>query len=53
MWYEVNIELNGKHFFATGKRSITCNSDFEKVFPIIKQKFPKEEDYKITVTKWF
>lgn len=51
MYYEINVSLNGRHFFATAKRSITTISDLKKVYPVIKAKFPKEEGYKIMVSE--
>ena len=50
--YEINVSLNGQHFFATDERSITSIYELKKVFPIIKEKFPKSEGYEITVTYW-
>ena len=52
MYYEINVSLNGRHFFATTKRSITSESDLKKVYPVIKAKFPKEEGYEIMVGKY-
>ena len=49
MYYEINISLNGKHFFATSERSITNKSTLDKVYKTLKEKFPKEEGYNITV----
>lgn len=51
MYYEINVSLNGRHFFATAKRSITTTSDLKKVYPVIKAKFPEEEGYKIMVSE--
>ena len=48
-WYRINVSKNGRHLFATAKRSITSKWDLERVFPIIKQKFPEDEGYKISV----
>lgn len=45
MYYEINIALNGKHFFATDGRSITDAETFLKVFDILNKKFPEEEGY--------
>ncbi len=52
MYYEINVSLNGRHFFATAKRSITSQSDLKKVYPAIKAKFPEEEGYKLTVMEY-
>ena len=51
MYYEINISLHGKHFFATDERSLTSWFDVIKVYPVLKQKFPAEEGYEITITK--
>lgn len=50
MYYEINISLNGRHFFATDKRSITTERALKEVYPIIKKKFPPEEGYDILVS---
>lgn len=50
MYYEINISLNGKHFFATNERSITNETSLKKVYKTIKEKFPQEEGYNIMVT---
>lgn len=52
MYYEIDISLNGKHFFATAERSITNKYDLEKVYKVFKEKFPKEDGYEITVQYW-
>lgn len=49
-WYEINIAKNGHHFFATAERSITNKWKLEEIFPVIKEKFPEEEGYGISVT---
>ena len=52
MYYEINVTLNGKHFFATAERSITNRWDLNNKLKIFVDKFPKEEGYEISVTKW-
>lgn len=52
MYYEINVSLNGKHFFATAERSITNKYALEKVYNVFKEKFPKEDGYEITVQYW-
>lgn len=49
--YEINISLNGKHFFATAERSLYSYFDLKRVLPVLQQKFPPEEGYEITVAK--
>lgn len=51
-FYEINISLNGKHFFATAERSMKDESKLQEVYKVLKEKFPEEEGYKITVTQW-
>lgn len=50
MYYEINVSLNGKHFFATDKRSITNKDSLKKVYKVLKEKFPHEEGYDIIVS---
>ena len=52
MYYEINVSLNGKHFFATAERSITNPWDLKDKLNIFIEKFPESEGYKISVTKW-
>lgn len=51
MYYEINVALNGRHFFATAERSVTSQSQLKKVYPTIKAAFPESEGYTVTVTK--
>ena len=51
MYYEINVSLNGRHFFATDKRSITTERALKEVYPVIKKKFPQEEGYDILVSR--
>lgn len=50
MFYEINVAKDGKHFFATHERSITSEIKLKEVYKTIKEKFPEEEGYNITVT---
>jgi hypothetical protein len=50
MNYEINIALNGSHFFATHQRSITDEETLIAVFEVLNLKFPSEEGYHITVS---
>ena len=51
MYYEINVALNGKHFFATADRSITDTAKLETVLKVIVEKFPASEGYSISVTQ--
>ena len=50
MYYEINVSLNDKHFFATDKRSITNKRALKEVYNVFKEKFPPEEGYDIIVS---
>ena len=52
MSYEINVSLNGKHFFATHERSITSEKDLKEKVKVFKEKFTKFEGYQITATHW-
>lgn len=51
MYYEINVSLNGRHFFATAPRSITTYAELKKVLPVIIEKFPASEGYVIMLTQ--
>lgn len=51
MYYEINVALNGRHFFATDKRSLTNKDAMERVYKVLKEKFPPEEGYDILVSR--
>lgn len=50
--YEVNVSLNGKHFFATAPRSIITMDDLRSVYGALKAAFPEEKGYQLRVTHW-
>lgn len=50
MYYEINVSLNGRHFFATHERSIVNETKLKEVYRVLKKKFPQEEGYDITVS---
>ena len=47
---EFNISLNGKHFFATHKRSCTNSTEADAVKKVLLEKFPQAEGYKVTAS---
>lgn len=49
MYYEINVTLNGRHFFATAKWSIIDTLHLKDVLKVVTEKFPKSEGYGITV----
>ena len=52
MYYEINVALHGKHFFATADRSIQSESKLKDVYKVLKEKFPESEGYQLDVKKW-
>lgn len=52
MYYEINVSLNGKHFFAIAERSINSEAKMKEMYELFAEKFPEAEGYKIDVTKW-
>jgi hypothetical protein len=52
MYYEINVALNGTHYFATHERSITYIETAKKVFADFVKRFPKEEGFSISLTEW-
>lgn len=52
MYYEINVSLNGSHFFATSSRSIRDKTELDKVHSALSQAFTPARGYVITVTHW-
>ena len=52
MYYEINVALNGRHFFATHERSLITLNKLKEVYDVLSEKFPKSEGYEITVTRY-
>lgn len=51
MYYEINVSKDGKHLFATDKRSITNKNALKNVYEVLKEKFPPEEGYDMLVSR--
>ena len=52
MWYEINVSRNGKHYFATDKKSITTLARALDVRERLKKAMPEEEGFRYTITQW-
>jgi hypothetical protein len=52
MHFEINVSLDGKHFFATHDRSIQDIEKCKRVYSELADRFPKSEGFNITITKW-
>ena len=51
MYYEINVSLNGAHFFATAERSLTTETKARRVYALLREKFPESEGYSHTVSR--
>jgi hypothetical protein len=51
-YFEINVCLHGRHFFATAPRSCTSRTEARKVYNSIKSKFPESEGFDVTVHQW-
>ena len=52
MYYEINVSLNGVHYFATDKRSAQSTLQAKELVAAFRKGFPAAEGYRIDVTKW-
>ncbi len=52
MYYEINVTLNGRHFFATAERSITDLATLKAVLLALKKGFTQADGYEMTVTEY-
>lgn len=48
--YEVNVSLNGSHFFATHPRSCVNREDVKRVYAALKERFPESLGFRVTAT---
>lgn len=51
MHYEINVSLNGQHFFGTHKRSLTNERQAKEVFHAISKAFPATKGYEVTIQR--
>jgi hypothetical protein len=52
MFYEINVSLNGVHYFATSERSITTHEKMLSVYQSLRAAFPPGDGFEISVTEW-
>lgn len=52
MWYVINVSHEGKHFFATAKHSLTTEHKMSAVLRKLKEAFPPNKGFKVTVCRW-
>ena len=51
MPYEINVSLNGKHYFATTERSLSTEAEAKKLVKHFKNIFPKEDGYELFLSR--
>lgn len=51
MYWEINVSLHGRHFFATSKRSLTDERKMCDVYDELARAFTEEAGYKLSVSK--
>lgn len=52
MHYEINVSLNGRHYFATDSRSLIIEADAEAMYKHFLTLFRKEDGYEVEMTYW-
>lgn len=52
MFYEINVSLNGHHYFATAERSLTSKEAAIKLAHQFKIAFPETGCYEVTLYSW-
>lgn len=52
MYYEINVSLNGTHFFATAPRSLTTKEDARAVLAEFDKVFTEERGFVIMVEEF-
>lgn len=48
--FEINVSLNGSHFFATHERSLRSTYDLNRVLPELQSRFKPEDGFEISVS---
>jgi len=49
MAYEINVALNGRHYFATHERSITTSVQAEKTYKDFQERFPEKDGFTLSI----
>ena len=52
MYFEINVSLNGQHYFATAKRSLTNEIAARALYTVLCAKFPEPDGYRVSLTQW-
>lgn len=48
----INVSKDGQYLFATEQGRLTYNCEAKRVYKLLKEKFPENEGYKVSVIKW-
>lgn len=51
MYYEINVALHGKHYFATAERSIRDIDKCREVYLALKKAFPATDGYTLNISQ--
>jgi hypothetical protein len=51
MHYEINVSLNGEHFFATHSRSIVDSRKLKEVYGEMVERFPRSDGFAVSVVR--
>lgn len=52
MYFEINVALNGRHYFATAERSLRDEASARQVAEDLSRRFPEHEGFSITLTRY-
>lgn len=48
----INVSKDGKYLFATEQGQLTYDWEAKRVYKLLKEKFPENEGYKVSVIEW-
>jgi hypothetical protein len=51
VYYEINVSLNGRHYFATHERSLTDSEKAVHAYWDLVDRFPKSQGFEVTMTQ--
>lgn len=51
-YYRINVAKNGGYVFATEQGHLCREDEAKEVFKLLKEKFPEDEGYHVTVSHW-
>lgn len=51
-YYEINVALHGRHYFATAPRSLTLYTEAQRALADFRKRFPVCEGFTVTCTHW-